>query len=314
MEDAIINYETFDEKSHWFHAGNLIYWNSVENLFKSLDDEYKKSDKKIVYRGSSEAKFRMFNSAQRNFLPTEKFDSNFDGNYYFELYENYIISSMKNVLSWNNNTVENYFKYNNIKYNNCFALLSFMQHYGIPTPLLDFTHNPFVALYFAIGDHDGKVTNNKEKIIDDFISIYKVYKPTIVHESFHYFLTKDNPDLTSINYQNLSRCQRLYLLSDEKTEFKVFNNPNVINQEGLFYYNNHPFCPLEVAYCRFINEIVSSHKVHDNVKSKIDSKFGYCWNIHKSLIPAIRQKLNSMGINESFLFPNFKLITAGYGL
>ncbi|WP_260267874.1 FRG domain-containing protein [Pediococcus parvulus] len=67
--------------------------------------------------------------------------------------------------------------FNNLENN--FSRLSYMQHFGLPTRLLDVTTNALVALYFACQSHldseghetDGIVTmffSNKTQNIDDF--------------------------------------------------------------------------------------------------------------------------------------------------
>ena len=50
---------------------------------------------------------------------------------------------------------------------NDWEVLFFMQHYGIPTRLLDWSENPFVALYFALTSASYKIVSKKREYEED---------------------------------------------------------------------------------------------------------------------------------------------------
>lgn len=49
-----------------------------------------------------------------------------------------------------------YVKNNNLGESNVITRLYHLQHYGIPTCFIDFTYNPFIALYFALTGIKGR--------------------------------------------------------------------------------------------------------------------------------------------------------------
>lgn len=62
--------------------------------------------------------------------------------------------------------------------------LSVMQHYGVPTRLIDFTTSPYIALYFALENYDPLSKKN--------LAIFAIDYTSLMQESVEYIKSKDN--------------------------------------------------------------------------------------------------------------------------
>lgn len=179
------------------------------NVILSADDENVKN-KKIYYRGQSNEEWEIRCSLFR---------------------ENLLLNEEKL-----NNEILNRKPNDFLNCNNSLEKLILMQHYGIPTRLIDVTTNPLVALYFACQgnpDKDGVVfifEENVEYDINDenIVATFSYLKNNGTIQDFEKLLNKENiiyNDRTTIE----TILNKKYILINPK-----LNNPRIVAQHGLF--------------------------------------------------------------------------------
>lgn len=314
----IQNYQSLEQKEIFFDSKTI---NNKKDLDQFVGEWSKKDDsKKIMFRGVNEAKYKLYNSAQRVWINNEL---NFLGKIYFD----FIYSQILYLENYQNGLFKKFYDSFDSKTNDL-SLLSFLQHYGAPTPLLDFTFNLNCALFFA--------THNCEHISSDNINNYfSIYAIEYENQESEFQSIIDilndtlkvvekeiekNPDkkikesgilnpIKKLSLEHLQQLQTFYIPEYKKGGYRfesqyfpsfklIFNqqNLNVINQEGLFIYMYDENHPLEQY---FTGDGSSFQETYHLPKIK-------CWNIHKSFSDYILNNLEQSkpyAINNDYLFP-----------
>lgn len=173
--------------------------------------------------------------------------------------------------------------------------LVLLQHYGIPTRLLDITLNPLVALYFACKNEyskDGAVYIFEEDydldfIAGDIISDFAFFKNEGTYKDFKNTLKRENAMAEDSVIENILR--KKYILIKPK-----MNNERIIAQQGLFL-------------CLSNGDIEG--KIEDQLKLKKKSFFIDASKkilINKNAKLKILKELENIGIKQSILFPEIE--------
>ncbi len=139
--------------------------NSVEDLISFLN----LLPNHFIYRGHADAAWPLQSSLER--IIGSKWSSE-----EAKKFEEYSISQFKSKF--------HLYDHENIQPNSKLAWLSIMQHYGVPTRLLDFTESPYVALYFALEAYTPQTHND--------LAIFALDYSTVMDRSIQHINSKDS--------------------------------------------------------------------------------------------------------------------------
>lgn len=300
-------YNSLKEKNQYYNCTTIDNIQDFDNIFQDIVEH----QSEYVFRSVNEAKFKLYSSAQRQWIWNDLFK-----NYYS--YEDYINSRI--VLVQKHQDIISFFSNNKIPLND-FAILALLQHYGQPSPLVDFTYNPHLSLFFAFDGVRAGTTGNE---IDNYVSLYCLQYThpcfcSIQQVNAHGVVTLSRTlkeseipisqidtrkvlfDIQSLTYKEYADIGIMLVHGDKMgiTNIEIpslgftctynITNPNLKNQEGLFMQNTTENEPL--------GELV--RKKHQHIHPLID-----CYNINKKLEPHIRNTyLNPLGIDCSMIYP-----------
>lgn len=311
-------YSSFDEKQRLYINGNedsfiISTKDEINELLVTISGLYQsKSPVDLIFRGVNNAKYKLFNSAQRQWNENE-FDKK--GLSYIEFFGGYVEEAKRTPVL---NHVYNRYGIPNEKRD--FPILALLRHYGFPTPLLDWSYTIETALFFAIDDYKVSSTDT----IDDYISVYMIDKT----KQYEFYNSKDIFPLgigvkgfsdwdddgihsNSCNYLSDFEPERYSLVKsnypynnlrvqDDRQETTILNH-RIILQDGLLVFNPHGKKCLEEMFNISVFEEGANLEV---------SPF-CCFNIHKSLIPFIINKvLTPKSISKEFIYPDISRIVS----
>lgn len=167
-------------------------------------------------------------------------------------------------------------KANKLEKTDLISKLYFLQHYGISTCLIDFTHNPYVALYFAmssLSSHSGGAFDDNGFPLyypeNCFISIYQINYEMLVQKLNVSELDNKMGYEYHDNYEfktNVHLLKSVHLGIDinpiQKTN-DLIDNYNLKKQEGAFIFFDNQYNK-QYGLIEFIKDYINENKIELN--------------------------------------------------
>ena len=182
------------------------------------------------------------------------------------------------------------------KCNNAIERLVTMQHYTLPTRLLDVTKNPLVALFFACFGNEGEdgrvlfTKHNKSEerdlnVVATIIECWGNNNSISIDEIYGFLKSKD------LVNQNDYKSYVTTIVTSPLFYLPKYNNQRIINQRGAVI-----CAPL----FEFDDEGKLFHKKAEDLSGFFDDKY---FKIIGDSKKTILRELDNYGINEAVIFP-----------
>lgn len=188
-----------------------------------------------------------------------------------------------------------------------FEWLSVMQHYGIPTRLLDVTRSPFVALYFAVRNWSANVDGalwafNPTHFHE--VALYRLGKRAFPHKISRFSIFH-LPEFISDKYFREAFLSGKYpivtILEPAKTDLRLSS------QQGAFMIAGSIAEDLEAS----IAAVATDESHMDHRKAEMLRRCAKNWSVVKLVIPQalkrkLFQELRRMNVHAGTLFPDLE--------
>lgn len=192
-----------------FKINNVAEYLEIINILSRVKDE-DFINGEIIYRGMADKNWKLLPSLGR----------------YKDLSDGQEYNLVKNLLSLRPEAF--------INLNSNFEILSKMQHYELPTRLLDFTTNPLIALFFACSE----LANKRDaRIICHRVCIDITNNPIIEAIcGFYNYFTQDDIFLDDLEVPPQKYIRRLYRQKDSRilVARPLYWNERIQRQNAIF--------------------------------------------------------------------------------
>ncbi len=241
---------------------------SFQDFLDNVDQGQNSSESSLWFRGAGKSSYKLAPTLHRHSGIT-------DSNTLLE-YEKKLLTRFK----------ERSVPYLQHRIEDVWELLFLMQHYGMPTRLLDWTENPFISLFFALSSANKDAQGNYTEDAAVWILSPSKWNGNVFSNISYSGGAMSPSESTVSSYKPNTEANLMH--ENPVAILGIHNSPRIVAQRGSFCLFGKSLTPME--------EIYENGTFEQDTLKKIE--------IPSSEIQNLLDKLVWMGITDSVVYPD----------